>query len=111
MFISAKTKQRIFKLVELCKQIGDERKKKIPTNELNEFLLEQIQNSPPQTTPTGREVKIKYITQVGEHYPIFSFFCNYPKQVPDNYKRFLEKLIRSKYGFQGVPFTLSFRSK
>jgi GTP-binding protein len=111
IFISAKTKQRIYKLIELCKKVQGERIKKIPTNVLNDFLLEIIEKSPPPTTPSGREVKIKYITQVGEHYPIFTFFCNYPRQVADNYKRFLEKLIRSRYGFNGVPFTLCFRSK
>lgn len=111
IFISALTKQRIFKLVELCKQVNEERKKKIPTKELNDFLLPEIEKSPPHTTPSGKEVKIKYITQFGEHYPIFAFFCNYPKHVGDNYKRYLEKLIRSQWGYKGVPMTLSFKSK
>jgi GTP-binding protein len=111
IFISAKTKQRIFKLVELSKKVYEERKKKIPTKDLNDFLLKEIEKSPPPSSPSGKEVKIKYITQIGEHYPIFAFFCNYPKHVPDNYKRFLEKLIRNEYGFKGVPITLSFKSK
>lgn len=111
IFISALTKQRIFKLIELCKQVNEERKKKIPTKELNNFLLPEIEKSPPHTTPSGKEVKIKYITQIGEHYPIFAFFCNYPKHVPDNYKRFLEKLIRRKWGLKGIPMTLSFKAK
>lgn len=111
IFISAKTKQRIYKLIDLCKSVSQERKKKIPTSELNEYLLDQINDSPPPASQSGKEIKIKYITQVGEHYPIFNFFCNYPKHVADNYKRFLEKLIRKKYNFNGVPFTLSFRNK
>jgi GTP-binding protein len=111
IFISALTKQRIFKLIELSKQVNNERKKKIPTKELNDYLLPEIERSPPHTTPSGKEVKIKYITQFGEHYPIFAFFCNYPKHVGDNYKRFLEKLIRSRWGFSGVPMTLSFKAK
>ena len=111
IFISALTKQRIYRLVELSKKVSEDRKKKIPTSELNDFLLGEIEKSPPPTTPTGKEVKIKYITQLGEHYPIFAFFCNYPKHVADNYKRFLEKLIRNNYGFNGVPITLSFKTK
>jgi GTP-binding protein len=111
IFISALTKQRIFKLIELSKKVSEECKKKIPTKELNNFLLGEIEKSPPPTTPSGKEVKIKYVTQLGEHYPIFAFFCNYPKHVADNYKRFLEKLIRNNYGFRGVPITLSFKSK
>ena len=111
IFISALTKQRIFKLIDLSKKVDEERRKRIPTKELNDFLLPEIEKSPPHTTPSGKEVKIKYITQIGEHYPIFAFFCNYPQHVGDNYKRFLEKLIRSKWGFKGVPMTLSFKSK
>ena len=111
VFISALTRQRIFKLIELCKQVSMERKKKIPTNELNDFLLSEVDKSPPPSTPTGKEVKIKYVTQIGEHYHVFAFFCNFPKHIADNYKRFLEKLIRHRYGFKGVPFTLSFKSK
>lgn len=111
IFISALTKQRIFKLVELSKQVSEERKKKIPTKDLNNFMLDEIVKSPPPASPSGKEVKIKYITQIGEHYPIFAFFCNYPNHVPDNYKRFLEKMIRNRYGFKGVPITLSFKAK
>ncbi len=106
IFISALTKQRIFKLIELGQQIGDERKKKIPTNTLNDVLLPIIEKSPPPSTGTGKEVKIKYITQGGEHYPVFIFFSNRPKDIPDNYKRFLEKTIRKNFGFIGVPFTM-----
>lgn len=111
IFISALTKQRIFKLIELSKQVEAERKKKIPTSQLNDEILPEIEKNPPPATKTGREVKIKYITQVGTHYPIFLFFTNYPNQVADHYKRFLENLLRRKYGFEGVPLTLSFKSK
>ena len=111
IFVSALTKQRIFKLVELSKKIFAERKKKIPTSELNDILLPEIEKIHPPTTHTGKEVKIKYITQVGKHYPIFLFFTNYPKNIPDHYKRFLEKLIRKHFGFEGVSFTLSFKEK
>jgi GTP-binding protein len=111
IFISALTKQRIFKLIDLSKQVREQRKKKISTKDLNNFLLDEIVKSPPPASPSGKEVKIKYIIQYGEHYPIFAFFCNYPIHVPDNYKRFLEKMIRNKYGFKGVPITLSFKAK
>jgi GTPase len=111
IFISALTKQRIFKLIELAKEINAERKKKIPTSELNEKMLEEIEKNPPPSTHTGKEVKIKYITQVGENYPVFLFFSNYPKDIPDHYKRFLENKIRELFGFYGVPFTMSFRNK
>ncbi len=111
IFISALTKQRIFKLIEMAKTIHEERHKKVPTNQLNEILLPEIERTPPPSSPTGKEVKIKYITQVGDHYPIFIFFANEPKFIPDHYKRFLEKTIRRHFGFEGVPMTLSFKNK
>jgi len=109
--ISALTKQRIYKLIDLAKKIHEERKKKIPTNQLNEVLLPEILKTPPPATPTGKEIKIKYITQVGEHYPIFLFFANQHKYIPESYKRFLERLIRQHFGFEGVPITISFKEK
>ncbi len=111
VFISALTKKRIFKLIELAKEIHEERKKKIPTSKLNDALLPEIQKNPPPASPTGREIKIKYVTQVGEHYPIFMFFCNYPKHIPDSYKRFLERKIREHFGFFGVPMKITFKEK
>ena len=111
IFISALTKQRIFKVIELSNQISEERKKKIPTNTLNNVLLPEIERNPPPATSTGKEVKIKYITQGGEHYPVFIFFSNRPKDIPENFKRFLEKLIRKNFGFKGVSFTMVFKTK
>ncbi len=111
IFISALTKQRIYKLIDQCIAINEERRKKIPTNVLNDTLLQEIERVPPPSTATGKEVKIKYITQGGSHYPVFLFFTNYPKDIPEHYKRFIEKLIRKQFGFTGVPFTLSFKKK
>ncbi len=111
VFVSALTKQRVFKLVEMAKTIDGKRKKKIPTSELNEKLLAEIENTPPPSTHTGKEVKIKYITQGGEHYPVFMFFTSYPKDVPESYKRFLENKLRELYDYTGVTLTLVFKQK
>lgn len=111
IFISALSKQRIFKTIDLAKEIEIDRKKKIPTNELNNVLLPEILRKPPPATPTGKEVKIKYITQVGSKYPIFLFFANEAKYVPDTYRRFLEKIVRNNFGFDGVAITISLKSK
>lgn len=111
IYISALTKQRIFKLIDICLEIEEGRKKKISTNVLNETLLPEINKTPPPSTKTGKEVKIKYVTQVGSNYPVFLFFTNYPKYVPANYVKFLENTIRKKFGFYGVPITLSFKEK
>lgn len=110
-FISALTKQRIYNLIDLCKKVNTERKKKIPTSVLNDVMLEEIKNFPPPSTPTGKEVKIKYITQVGDTYPAFLFFSNEPKYIPDNYRRYIEKTLRRHFGFEGVPIVIAFKAK
>jgi len=111
IFISALTKQRIFKTIDMAIEIEKERKKKISTKELNDRLLPEIIKTPPPATPTGKEVKIKFITQVGSKYPIFLFFANQVKYVPDSYRRFLEKMVRKNFGFNGVAITISLKNK
>lgn len=111
IFTSALTKQRIFKLIELSKSIQQERVKKISTNELNEKLLDEIKRNPPPSTKRGKEINIKFVTQVGEKYPIFLFFCSNSKEMPEHYRRFLENKIRKHFGFSGVPITVSFKEK
>ena len=111
IFISALTKQRIYKLIDMAIEIFKERKKQISTSDLNETILPEIERNPPPSTATGKEVKIKYITQAKGSYPVFLFFTNYPKEIPEHYKRYLEKLIRRNYGFTGVTIILSFKTK
>lgn len=110
VFISAKTKQRVFKLIELAKGVYAESEKRIPTNVLNRTLLDAIKITPPSST-SGREIKIKYVTQVKSRPPAFTFFVNEPKLIQDSYRRFLERLIREHFQFQGVPITLHFRRR
>ncbi|OQX87049.1 ribosome biogenesis GTPase Der [candidate division KSB1 bacterium 4484_87] len=110
IFISALTRQRVFKVVESVKNIYQERQKKIKTSELNQYFEPILA----QTTPAavaGKEIKIKYITQVKNRPPIFAFFCNFPDLIKSNYKAFLERKIREQYGFVGVPVTIVFRRK
>ena len=111
VFISALTKQRIYKLIELAKSIQVERLKKIPTKKLNEILLDEIRKNPSPATKRGREINFKFVNQVGEKYPIFLFFCSNSKEVPEHYRRFLENKIRANFGFSGVPITVSFKEK
>jgi GTP-binding protein len=111
IFISALTKKRIFNVIELAKTVYAERNKKIPTNELNDIMLAEINNMPPPATATGKEIKIKYVTQATGSYPVFLFFANEAKHIPANYKRYLEKAIRKNFGFTGVTIILSFKAK
>ncbi len=109
-FISAKTKQRIYKLLELAKEVHHNRSVRIPTSSLNEKLLEDIQRYPP-SAKTGKDIKLNYITQVKNSPPVFAFFANFPELISETYKRFLENRIREHFGFSGAPLTLVFKRK
>ena len=110
IFISALTRQRIYKVIELAKQVDQEQNKKIATSQLNDLLGSDIRTYPPRST-SGKEIKIKYITQVKSKPPVFAFFCNEPSLVDDNYRRYLQNKIREHFVFSGVPVLLSFKHK
>ena len=110
VFISALTKQRIFKAIETAVEVFDKRKNKISTSKLNDVMLDVIKSYPPPATK-GKFVKIKYCMQLPTQTPQFAFFCNLPQYVRDPYKRFIENKLREIYDFSGVPITIYFRQK
>jgi GTP-binding protein len=110
VFISALTKQRIFKIIEVARDVYEERSKKLKTRELNSLILAEIQKTPPSSS-SGKEIKINYITQVKVNPPVLVFFVNNPKLIQESYMRFLERKIRQYFSFTGVPLTLQFRKK
>lgn len=110
LFTSNLTKQRILKAFEVAMEVYDNRKRKISTSQLNDFLLPIIQNQPPPMYK-GKMVRIKYVTQIKSQTPTFAFYCNLPQYVKDPYKRFLENHIRSEYDLSGVTIRLFFREK
>ncbi len=110
VFVSALTRQRIFKVVDTAKVVYAESRRRIQTSELNDALLPEIERYPPRTR-SGKELKIKFITQVRTGPPVFAFFCNLPEQIEENYRRFLENRLRERYPFTGVPVSLVFKKK
>jgi GTP-binding protein len=110
MFISAKTKQRITKVIEYAKQIKLRRETRISTAKLNQIILPELEKIPPPSVG-GRDLRINYITQVKTEPPVFALFCNFPQLIPDSYKRFIERTIRSHFDFIGTPISLIFRRK
>lgn len=110
VFISALTKQRIFKAMETAVEVYKNRSKKIKTSELNDVLLPIIERNPPPAYK-GKYVKIKYITQLPTPQPQFAFFCNLPQYIRDPYKRFLENQLRREFNFNGVPVSVYLRKK
>lgn len=111
LFISAITKQRIYKVIEISLKVLEEWKKKISTSVLNEFLEKTFRIISLPSTPTGKEIKIKYGIQLKSAPPVFTFFTNEPKYIPDHTKRFIENKLREEFGFMGVPLTVLFKRK
>lgn len=110
VFISAETKQRITKVLEMAKAIQDRRTTRIPTHELNERLIEILEKTPPPSI-RGRDLRINYVTQVKVAPPVFAFFLNFPDLLPDSYKRYMERQLRNLYDLVGVPISFVFRKK
>lgn len=108
--ISALTGLRIEKVLDYSKKVLQERKKKIPTPELND-TINKILKERPLPVKRGRQLKIQYAVQVKSNPPVFKFFMNNPQELPPNYRRFLENKIREYYSFKGVPITMVFRQK
>ncbi|MDO6675308.1 ribosome biogenesis GTPase Der [Tenacibaculum sp. 1_MG-2023] len=110
VFISALTKQRIFKAIETAVEVFENRKRRIQTSKLNETMLEIMEHNPPPATK-GKFIKIKYCMQLPTHTPQFAFFANLPQYIRDPYKRYIENQLREHYNFNGVPISIYFRQK
>lgn len=110
IFTSVINKQRIHKALEVATQVFANRTKHIPTRKLNDTLLPIFSATPPPMYK-GKEVKVKYVTQLKTPYPSFVIFCNLPQYVKEPYMRFVENRIRELFDFSGVPMEVYFRKK
>ncbi|MCH5220007.1 MAG: ribosome biogenesis GTPase Der [Muribaculaceae bacterium] len=111
IFSSALTKQRIYKVLETALEVYQNRRRTVPTSQLNTYMQEVIAAYPPPSNK-GKFVKIKYVTMLkGAPIPSFIFFCNLPQWVKEPYRRYLENKIREKWDFTGTPISVFMREK
>ncbi|GAB4073565.1 ribosome-associated GTPase EngA [Barrientosiimonas marina] len=110
VFLSAKTTKRIHTLIPAVKTVSENHAKRVPTNILNDVIMDAIAMNP---TPTvkGRRLKILYATQVAVKPPTFVVFVNDPDSVHFSYRRFLENRIRDAFGFTGTPIKIYARKR
>jgi GTP-binding protein len=110
LFVSAKEKTRIFRVIEEAMEVFANRQRVIPTSELNEIMLKAIESYHPPVI-RGNPVKIKFVTQLPTMVPSFAFFSNHPEEIKDPYKNYLENQLRQQFKFTGVPIRIFFRKK
>lgn len=111
IFASALTKQRIFNVLEMAKNVYLNRKSKVGTAKLNEVMLPLIEAYPPPSIK-GKYIKIKYCTQLpNTQIPSFVFYANLPQYVKEPYRRFLENKIRENWPMHGCPINVFIRQK
>ena len=110
LFISARTKQRLHKLLPLVQHVAEQHAMRVTTHLLNEIIADAVAVNPPPTDQ-GRRLRINYITQVGVKPPSFVLFVNDPELMHFSYERYLENRIRSAFPFEGTPLRLGIRRK
>ncbi len=110
IFISVLNKQRVHKAIETAIEVYGNKRRKIPTSQLNDVMLKEIEKYGPPALK-GKMIRIKYVTQLPTHNPVFAFFANLPQYVQTNYVRYLENRMREHFDFTGVPIGIVFRKK
>jgi len=108
--ISAKTGQRVGRVLELAIDIWGERRKRIATGELNRVLRAAADRQAPPVVK-GRRPKLFYGTQAAVAPPTFVFFANDAASIHFSYRRYLENRLRDEFGFHGTPIRLIFRDR
>lgn len=110
LFISALTKQRLLKALEIAIKVSEDRKARISTSKLNDVMLPFIEQNPPPATK-GKYIRIKFCTQLPTKTPTFAFFANLPQYIKEPYKRYIQNKLRESFNFSGVPLQIFFRKK
>ena len=110
VFTSVLNKQRIIEVLNAAAHVSENMRRKVPTSELNDVMLQEIDNYPPPAWK-GKYIKIKYVTQLPTRTPSFAFFCNLPQWVKEPYKRYLENKLREHFDFTGCPIQIYTRQK
>ncbi len=110
LYLSAKTGQRVTKLLDLIVEVAEAREKRVPTAEVNRVLERLVQRQqPPQ--PVGESVRLLYASQIGTAPPRFAIVSNRPEAIPESYARYLLNGFREAWEFTGAPVDIKLRRK
>lgn len=109
-FLSAKTKQRLHKLLPIVNHVSEQHALRIQTHVLNDVISDAVAINPPPTDK-GKRLRINYATQVATKPPTIVIFVNDPEIMHFSYERYLENKIRAAFNFDGTPVRLFTRRK
>lgn len=110
VFLSAKTKSRLTKLLPVVNEAAEQHAMRIPTPVLNEIIMDAVTLNPPPTDK-GRRLKVNYATQVSVKPPTILIFVNEPEIMHFSYERYLENKIRAAFPLEGTPLRIFTRRK
>ena len=110
LFISAKTGQRVNKLLSAAKESYAQSIRRITTGTLNDIVNEAVSMTEPPAM-SGKRLKIYYATEVSVQPPTFVIFVNDEVLVHFSYKRYMENYFRKTFGFAGTPIKIIFRNR
>ena len=109
LFVSASTGKGVERIFPLVEKVAGERRKRIPTGEMNRFLKRiDFERA---SVPASKRVKIYYMTQAANSPPTFILFTDRPVKLHFSYQRFLENQIRDAFGFLGTPIWIKNRAR
>jgi len=109
-FVSATKKQRIQTLLPLIDEVHEHTLLRIPTNVINEVILDAQLITPPPSHK-GQKLKIYYVSQVSVGPPTFVLFVNDPELLHFSYRRFLENRLREAFNFTGTSIHMIARAR
>ncbi|QNP45090.1 ribosome biogenesis GTPase Der [Sphingomonas sediminicola] len=107
--ISAKTGKAVDDVLKVAFELRESWSRRISTGELNRWFEHAVDANPPPA-PSGRRIKLRYITQVKTRPPTFVVFGTRVDQLPDSYRRYLLNSMRRDLKLGPVPMRLSFRA-
>lgn len=110
LFISAKTGQRVNKVLDLVDFVAEQNSTRVATATLNTLMKEWTHLNPPPSDK-GHRLKILYVTQSGVKPPTFILFVNDTELMHFSYRRYLENQIRKAFGFEGSPIRIIVRQR
>ncbi|ARC84653.1 ribosome-associated GTPase EngA [Clostridium argentinense CDC 2741] len=110
LFISAKTGQRVNRVLQMARECYDNYNKRVATGVLNDVISRAVLMKEPPVVALKR-LKIFYVTQVNTKPPTFIFFVNDPSLLHFSYERYLENQLRESFDFKGTGIKLIFRER